>query len=209
MDIFIIILDLLIATGTYIIKNAGAIATLAGVTIGFYGLNIWRREYVFKRNSELLEDALVLFYQAEHAIAYFRNGFIFTSELQDFEFPSELEEGYSEEKYKYTYTIQKRFEEKQHIFDKLYAIELRFRARFGDESVTAFSSTKEKVKELLLAANKYSLKNLNKEEINNIKKFIWKDYNMVFKEGDTFGNSISEIVKDFDKLCREKMKTNR
>jgi hypothetical protein len=199
-------LDVLIAIGKYIIENAGAIATLAGVAIAFLGYNTWKREYIFKRNPELLEDAKVLFYQAEHAISYLRNGFIFKNELQDFEFPSELEKERSKELYKYTYVIQKRFDEKQHIFEKLDAIELRFRARFGNESIAAFSSMKEKAKELLLAANMYSVKELEKEETIKIKKIIWKDYN---REGDTLGNEISKIIEDFDKLCRDKIKMNK
>jgi len=200
------ILNVLMAIVKHVIENAGAIATLAGVAIAFYGLESWKREYRFKRNSELLEEALVLFYQAEHAIAHLRNGFILSSELQNFEFPPELEDGYSKEKYKYTHTIQKRFDEKQHIFDKLYAIELRFRARFGEGSITTFNSMKEKVKELLLAANMYSIKNLSKEKISEIQKIIWKDYNKLSKEGDVFGDAIDKIVEDFDKLCRQKLR---
>ena len=105
MDIIIMSLDVLIAIGKHVIENAVAIATLSGVAIAFYVLESWKREYRFKRNSELLEDAKVLFYEAEHAIAYLRNGFIFTDELKDFEFPLELEDDYSKEKYKYTYKL--------------------------------------------------------------------------------------------------------
>jgi len=209
MDVIIMSLDVLIAIGKHVIENAGAIATLSGVAIAFYGLKSWKREYRFKRNSELLEDAKVLFYEAENAISYLRYGFILDIDLRDFKFPPEMDEGYVKEKYKYTYTIQKHFDEKLHIFNKLYAIALRFRARFGEDSITAFSSMKEKVKELLLAANRYSMKGLNKEEINAIQKIIWKDYNMLSKEGDTFGDAISKIVEDFDKLCRDKIKMNK
>lgn len=202
-------LGILIAVVKYIVENAGAIATLAGVAIAYSGLRMWKREYTFKRNSELIEDAKVLFYQAEHAITYLRNGFILSHELQDFEFPPELEDGYSKELYKYTHTIRKRFDEKQHIFDKLDAIEPRFRARFGNESITPFDSMKEKVKELLLAASGYSMKGLNKEEFSKIRRIIWKDYNIQFADGDVFGNAISKIVEDFDKLCRDKMAVNK
>ena len=204
MELFVIIRDILMATGAYIIDNAGAIATLAGVAMALYGLNHWKREYRFKRNSELLEEALVLFYQAEHAIDYLRNGVIFSDDLNDFKFPSELEDGYSKEKYKYTYTIQKRFDEKQHIFNKLYAIELRVRARFGDELIDAFSLIRTKVKELLLAARQYSIKGLQIKERSDIQKIIWKGYKETGGEV-SFENKIRKIVEDFDKLCRDKM----
>jgi hypothetical protein len=209
MDILIMSLDILITIVKYVIENGVAIASLAGVAIAVYEVESWKREYTFKRNSELLEDAKYLFYQAEHAITYLRNGFILSHELQGFEFPPELEDGYSKELYKYTYTIRKRFDEKQHIFDKLDAIEPRFRARFGNESITPFGSMKEKVKELLLAASGYSMKGLNKEEVSKIRRIIWKDYNSQFEEGDTFGDAISKIIEDFDKLCRDKIKRNK
>lgn len=193
------------ATGRHILENAGGFLNLVAVIIALLALNTWKREYKFKRDSELLEEALILFYQAEHAIVYLRDGFIFSDELQDFEFPPELEDDYSKEKYKYTHTIRKRFDEKQHIFDKLYAIEFRFRARFGYESIAEFSSMKKSVKELLLAANQYSIKGLSKEEITKTQEIIWKDYHKSSKEGDVFGNSVNNIVKDFDELCRKKL----
>jgi len=205
MNTVVMILGGLITLGKYIIGNAGAIATLVGAIVALYALKTWKREYTFKRNSELLEEAKVLFYQAEHAIAYLRNGFIFTNELQGFEFPSELEGGYSKERYRYTFTIQQRFDEKQHIFDKLYAIELRVRARFGNESISAFGRMKEKVKQLLLAAHEYSIQELTDERIAEIQKTIWKDCNRLSKEGDTFGDAIGKIVQEFDSLCTEKV----
>jgi hypothetical protein len=209
MDILMMILDVLITIGQHVIENAGAIATLAGVAIAFYGLETWKREYRFKRNSELLEEAQILFYQTEHAIAYLRNAFILIDELKDFEFPSELEDVYSKEKYKYTYTIRKRFDEKQYIFNNLYAIELRFRARFGKDSITAFISMKKKVTELLRAADKYSIKGLEKDELTKTQKIIWKDYYIRSKEGDIFGEAINKIVENFEKLCGDKIKRNK
>ena len=203
------IIKLLLEIVNVFFVMVSALAIVITSVIAIYGINAWKREYRFKRNSELIEEALVLFYQVEHAIAYLRNGFIFGNELQNFEFPSELEEGYSKEKYKYTYTIRKRFDEKQHIFNKFYTIELRFRARFGEDSIKPFNSMREKVKELLLAADKYSIKGLNKGEIVEVQKIIWKEYYRKSKEGDVFGNAISKIVEDFDKLCRNKIKMNK
>jgi hypothetical protein len=199
------ILDILTEISKGLVENAGAIATLAGVLIAWCALRTWKHEYTFKRDSELLEEALLLFYQAEHAIAYLRNGLIFTNDLHDFQFPEELEEGYSKEKYKYTHTIRKRFDEKQEVFAKLYAMELRFRARFGNESITPFARMKEKVKELLLAAERYSLRGLKKEENADIQRTIWKPYRETSEGGDTFGEAVSKIVREFDSLCRKKM----
>jgi hypothetical protein len=199
------ILDVLMAIGKYIIENVGAIATLAGVAIAFYGLKSWKREYRFKRDSELLEEAMILFYQAEHAIADFRNGYILVAELKDFEFSPKLEEIYFENNYKYTYTFKKRFDEKQDIFNRLEAIELRFRARFGEESITAFSAMKKKVCELSDAFNMYSQIRKDKDRIAEIEKIIFKDYNKLLEEGDVFGDAVNKIVKDFEIFCRRRL----
>lgn len=195
--------ELISDIGRYFIDNAVAFAALFGVGFAFYTVQDWKREYRFKRNAELLEEALVLFYQAEHSIAYLRNGFIFSNDLTDID-STELDENYSKERYKYTHTILKRFNEKQHIFDKLYAIELRFRARFGNETTAVFTSMKEKVKELMLAADRYSIKGLQKDQISEIKKVIWKDCHLQ-NETDTYGESISKIIGEFEKLCRNKL----
>ncbi len=186
-----------------ILEIISTFAIVAASITAIYGINAWKREYRFKRNSELLEEALVLFYQAEHAIAYLRNSFIFSNDLQDFEFPSELEGEYSKEKYKYTHTIRNRFGEKQDVFSKLYSIELRFRARFGTEPTKAFNDMRGKVKELLFAADRYSMKGLSKDEIIEVQKIIWGGFYKKSKEGDVFGNEVSKIVGGFDKMCRK------
>jgi hypothetical protein len=181
-------------TGQYIITNAGGFAALAGVALACYGLRTWKREYLFKRNSELLEDALLLFYQADHAIAFMRNGFTFAKELEDFEFPSDRAEVYSKELYKTTFVIRKRFDEKQEIFDKLYAIELRFRARFRREPTAEFGSMKEIVRDLLLAADAYAQDGLNKDIRQEVQRVIWKPYD----PKDAFGCRVAKVISDFE-----------
>ena len=203
-----VVLHGLAETGQHIITNAGAFASLAGgiaavvgTLLAWRGVNTWKREYLFKINSELLEEALVLFYQAEHAIAYLRNGFIFTKELDNFEFPQNMEDGYSKDMYKYTFTIHKRFDEKQEIFDKLYAIELRFRARFRREPTDEFASMKELAKLLLLAASQYALKDLDKDRIQELKRVIWQPYD----PKDAFGCRVTKVISAFETRCDKLM----
>lgn len=206
MEIITIFLSFLADAINFIFENAGAIATLAGVAMALYGLNRWKREYCFKHNSELLEEALVLFYEAEIAIDYMRNGFVFANELEDFVFLPELEENYILHRYKNTHVMQKRFEEKQDIFNKLKSIKLRVRARFGEEMIASFDSITTKVKELLISGDQYSVKGITREVLADIEKIIWKERSRLSEEGDTFGNAIIEIVQNFEKLCRDKMR---
>jgi hypothetical protein len=201
-----LIWDGLPTIGQYVVTNAGGIAALVGVGLALYALGSWKREYRFKRDAELLEEALVLFFQAEHAIAYLRNGMIFTHELANLELPSELKEGHCESRYKYTYVIRTRFDEKQEVFNKLYAIELRFRARFRDESTAEFAAMKERVKELLLGASEYSQSGLQRDRLASLERLIWKDWAARDPSKDAFGNQIATTVHAFERRCRERMR---
>ncbi len=200
-----LILDGLKVTGQYIVTHAGGIVTMVAAALALYGANRWQREYRFKRNTELLEEALVLFYQAEHAIAYLRNGFIFKDELVNFEFPLEFEDDYCKPRYKYTYVIQKRFDERQEVFNKLYAIEFRVRARFGDKSTAEFASMKKLVHKLLFEARQYSEKELANDRVAKLQHVIWKDWAAHSADGDRFGADVTKTVSDFDTRCRKIM----
>ena len=195
----------LMAIGQYIVTNAGGIAALVGVALALYGVRRWKREYRFKRDAELLEDALVLFFQAEHAIAYLRNGIIFKHELVNFEFPSEMKDSLCEHRYQYTYVIGKRFDERQEVFNKLYAIELRFRARFGDDSTAEFAAMKELVTKLLFGARQYSRSALQKDKLATLECLIWKDWRSQDANGDSFGNDVANTVRAFESRCKKRM----
>lgn len=40
------------------------VLTQISILVAIYGINAWRREYVGKRQLELAEDSLALFYEA-------------------------------------------------------------------------------------------------------------------------------------------------
>ena len=49
------------------------ISILFGIGVAIYGIDAWRREHVGKRQLELAEDTLALFYEAADAIKHIRH----------------------------------------------------------------------------------------------------------------------------------------
>ena len=60
--------------------SAGAAIFVSGVAI--YGIKSWRKEFKGKRDIELAEEVLELFYKAEDAITAIRSPLGYTSEGQ-------------------------------------------------------------------------------------------------------------------------------
>ena len=48
------------------------LSLLIGIWVAIYGIDSWRREHKGKREIELAEDVLALFYEARDAIKYMR-----------------------------------------------------------------------------------------------------------------------------------------
>ena len=51
-----------------ILEIVNTIAIIAASVVAIYGINAWRKEFQGKRNIELAEEVLCLFYRAERAI---------------------------------------------------------------------------------------------------------------------------------------------
>ena len=49
------------------------VSLLVGIWVAIYGIDSWRREHTGKRQIELAEDALALFYEAADAIQNIRH----------------------------------------------------------------------------------------------------------------------------------------
>jgi hypothetical protein len=58
------------------------ISILFGIWVAIYGVDSWRRESRGKRQMEIAEEALALFYEASDAISHIRNPFGFSNEFE-------------------------------------------------------------------------------------------------------------------------------
>ena len=66
------------------IELLNQISIFVAVWVAIYGIDSWRREHTGKRQIELAEDSLVLFYEASDAIKHMRHPLSFASETEHY-----------------------------------------------------------------------------------------------------------------------------
>jgi len=129
------------------------VAVVIASLVAIWGVNAWRREYTGKRNIDLAEEVLALFYQARDAIRGIRSPFGhsgegFTREASEDETPEEKRTRDS------AYVPFERYERHQEMFGRLGALRYRFAARFGKEYRRPFDDIERVINQILLNANR-------------------------------------------------------
>ena len=116
-------------------------------------MNSWRREIRWKKKYELIEDTLVLFYEADEKLKIIRSPFSFSDEgttrkKKENETPEETQLLNS------SYVLYERWEKEKETFLKLQTIKFRFIAIFGKEYLRPFDEVRIIVNEIFLANNR-------------------------------------------------------
>jgi len=131
------------------------ISLLIGIWVAIYGIDSWRREHKGKRQIELAEETLALFYEARDVIAYIRSIFSYSSETEDIaRGENETDERY--EARKRASIVFKRYNANQELFNKIHAMRYRFMAQIGKEKAEPFDELRKIVNEILVSARMLS-----------------------------------------------------
>ncbi|MFC2067733.1 hypothetical protein ACFLTP_01790 [Chloroflexota bacterium] len=118
----------------------------------FIGVNAWRREYVGKRNLELAEEVLSLFYEAKDVLKSIRSPFGFSGEGSTRKAaPNESPE--EKKIYDKAFVTFERYNRRSDLFSKLYSMRYRYMARFGRDSIKPFDDLQDFVNEIQSAAD--------------------------------------------------------
>lgn len=131
------------------------ISLLIGIWVAIYGIDSWRREHKGKRQIELAEETLALFYEARDVIAYIRNIVSYGSETENIV----RGEGEPEEKYearKQASIVFKRYNANQELFNKIHAMRYRFMAQIGKDHAEPFKELRKIVNEIFVSARMLS-----------------------------------------------------
>ncbi len=133
---------------TNILQSISVIIAAIAVIIG---VNEWRREYIGKRNFDLAEEVLALFYEARDVIRYIRNPFGFSGEgsTRNSDPKESPEEKQINDR---AYVVFERYSKRQDLFNKLYSMRYRYMARFGKDSAKPFDDLHKIVNEIFLSA---------------------------------------------------------
>ena len=178
--------------------------------VAIYSIDAWRREYIGRRQLEIAEEVLALFYEARDAIYYIRNtsGYFWGAQ-----FLPQLE-GESKEKRNARYQIKiftKRYRVAQKILIKIYSIKYRFKSQFPKETLKPFDELMEIVNEINSAAkileclwDKGPMDIENKEEANQLRADIIKNEKILWDkrfEDDPINKRINNIIEHMENNC--------
>ena len=116
-----------------------------------YGIGSWRREHRGKRQADIAEEALSLFYEAKDAIRHLRNPFSPAGEGSS---RKEGDNETAEEKraYNQAYVVFERYNNHIELFNRLHSIRYRFMTQFGAEYAKPFEDLRKVVNRILASA---------------------------------------------------------
>lgn len=187
------------------------ISILIGIWVAIYGIDSWRREHRGKRQIELAEDTLALFYEAYDAISYIRNPINYESETKDIEkLDNESDAEYAARKLASVVFV--RYKEFNELFNKIHSLRYRFMAQVGVKDAEPFQQLHAITKEIFVSAKMLAglwgrvrggsyISDKNREEtFQKIEK-----YENVFWEGleeeDHIKRKLDEIIKNIEGTC--------
>jgi len=126
---------------------------LGTAVIAIYGIDSWRRESRSKKQIELAEETLTLFYEAEDAIKVIRYPGSYGSEGSTRK-SSPCEDLKQKEARDRAYVLIGKYLRHKELFNRIHAMRYRFMAQFGKESAKPFDELHKLVRGLLLSAKR-------------------------------------------------------
>ena len=185
------------------------LSILVAACMGAYSIDAWRREFVGKRQMEIAEEVLALFYEARDAVSYMRGPASFGGEQLELERgPSESEANFKARQN--ASVVFYRYEQKQELFAKLRAIRYRFLAQFGEEKAKPFEDLWSQINRVLVSARLLSRfwardhfrtpeqQDEHYKRVEEQEAVFWEGYT----DPDEVKAGIDQAISDMETICR-------
>ena len=198
------------------IDNIRDVSILVGIWVAIHGLDSWRREHAGKRQMELAEDALALFYEARDAISYIRHPMSYSNDTEDVE----RTEGETEDQWharKNASVVFKRYNAYQELFGKIRAMRYRFMAHFGREAAAPFGEINTILNKIIVSArmlsrlwarNHFTTEASWNKHLDSIKR-----NEAIFWEGpldeDPINSQLDAVISNIETTCSKIIKGDR
>lgn len=189
-------------------------AALVVAYVAVFGIRSWRREFKGKRQIELAEEILTLFYEAKDAFSAIRSPLGWVNEGATRK-PAEDETPEQKRARDMAFVVFERYEANKEIFNKLFALRYRFMALFGKDKVSPFDEI-HKVRTRIFVASKrladlWTLRSSTGDTVDEDKLYekIHK-YEAIFWEGDPddeITELIEKIIKEIEHTCEQVIKS--
>jgi hypothetical protein len=191
------------------------ILTFVAALLAVIGVRAWHRDFLGKREIELAEETLRLFYQARDSIRRMRSPFAIGTESSEVT----QEPGESQERLHWRRTVApmwKRYSDDMALFAELESTKYTFMARFGAEARESFDALRSLTNRLFTAANMLVLTaNFNQEfdvadpndnaRIAQLRKQrrTWEEHVWEIAEDDAINSELNRIVTHVEGRCRQ------
>ncbi len=188
-----------------------SLAVIAAAAVAIYGINSWRREMKGRKEYELAEEVLSLFYEAKDKLSAIRNPLARVGEGQSRKSnPKEKPE--EKESFDRAYIVSERYQKIQGTFNKLFVLQYRFIAIFGRDKAKPFDDLSEIINDILNAAKMLgfywahltqahlarSTEKIN-ELIENRQKYeeiIWAGF-----DSDPISPKVESVINEITNIC--------
>ena len=191
-----------------LLQLATNISVIVGLWIAIYGIDAWRREHTGRRQIELAEETLALFYEASDLIRYLRHPASYAQEHEGIERnPSEPDEHYDARRK--ASVVFNRYNENKETFNKIRALRYRFMAQIGKEQAIPFDQLHNIVNEILssarILARLWSTTHFTTDaqwethfkQVKNYEKIFWD----TFQVDDPVNSRLDQLVQDLERTC--------
>jgi hypothetical protein len=184
------------------------ISVIVASGVAIFGVSAWKREFKGKRDIELAENVLELFYRVERAIEAIRcplwnlaDGRARSPE------PNETPE--EKEARDRAYVIVKRMKDHSDVFNQLYALRFRFMARFGRDRTKPFDEMKRVVDTIWVCTKQLAqfwaeqlrdgehTHESTKKEIEEYEHVIWSG-----GAKDPTESRVRDIITEVEGICK-------
>ena len=190
-----------------VLEIINTLAIVIASIVAICSVNAWRKEFRGKRNIELAEEVLALFYEAKDAISAIRNIFGFQGEGTTRK-PQKDETQQEKQARDHAYIVYERFDKRKEIFNKLYSKRYQFMARFGTDKITPFEDIREIVIEIRCAADElaelWCEESFNQEHKKSLQEQIKKQKRIFRYSGrnDPIVPRLEKVISDIEAICR-------
>lgn len=193
-----------------ILEALSYLAIIIASITAIFGINSWRREFKGKRQIELAEDVLALFYEAVDAIHIIRSPFGYKGEGSSRK-TEENETAKQKIAREQVGVIQERYQKQKEPFNKLHSMRYRFMAQFGNEAAKPFDDIRNIIHEIFSAANSlawiwehgetyFGQSSQLEERIKETRKYEKIIWDRISKD-DPINPRLDQIIKDIDDIC--------
>jgi hypothetical protein len=194
-----------------VLEDLQSIATIAATCVGIYvavsGLNAWKRETIGRRDLDLCQKVIELFYEAERRVRQLRSPFSQpASESKDR--PRQSAEGQQETEFRDSAWVPiARLGSQGPFWDEFFSYKFRMRALFGNGSTEAFEQVDEVLRHFRAAAiTRYqcvrgSSYDVDRETLRGFDRTIWE-----VARDDDLGSKMSDAVAKMEVICIPKVR---